>query len=737
MITTLDCRTLSPIFLSDLRTRNPEEWATLGLSDIYKIVSHTPNLRCLVMDRRAEFSLKRFAQGLELEQRIRDKAMAYSSLTSTPPKTPGPALAVLSLVSCPDGIPRELFGGPLLSGLVYFDLSSTSARTDILWKDVGALSRQCLPNLRVLKLAQMGWTSSTAAHAIFPRFSRTSSRLWSLDLSNNRLDDKFIDILKDRGVYRDRDHRLQRDAYFEVEGKLRSSEIDDVDFVIESDWSGSFSHPLRYLADPPSYSKEQDADGRDGNRDRLESNTRILGNEPIRGDTIQDAIAVMAGGTYDPESPTAEWPGRSPSEGPLTHIHLNGTDITLMSIQGLLDSNCGYIEHFECDQAKVLASLNERNEWRFRAPWLSSEAALYGFPGSAYLFRPVISSNLRVLKIHHSLVTNTLTIRTEPSVFSQDTSVLENIWIAEKFFTASMDLAYPQRYEPDMNSRLYSLTLAKIPQYSTGIIVKRIIEFLKKLALQEQAIDYAKKLFPGHRGPPILRGLRHLCLEFDHGARKEMANLSKDDDIDQAMTEFSSFDSNTDMWDTFSASREPVRESDTQTRVLTDTTPESSSICERPGHKEFKQSRLTVFPFSHTETEYYREPSHNIRIWIGNGRPGPPNTPAVNAYMRNLTHLNQHDVPSVIAATPCHVATGVPAGSYLFRDAWNRIAIPGEDIRRPTKAQLAADLRDVEAEIKAFRLASREVYARLVGEGRLTGEVGQHEYYRGSVRILR
>lgn len=741
MITTLDYGALSPGFPSDLLTANPE-----SLSVIQKIVLGALKLRCLVMDQSVDFNLTTFAFGHAMGRNMCGKAKIELRLSCTPPQRPDPALAVLSLIRYPKEIPSDLFSGPLLQELIYLDVSCITAENRKFLEDAGALCHQRFPNLRVLKLARIGWNTQKIARAILFDPRPLPLQFWSLDVSYNKLDDSFLDILKDGGVCRDQDKKLQHDAYFEVEGKLTTSEIDGVYFVKESNWSGMFSHPLRYLVDPPSYSKEQDADDHDRNREQRERAPRLCGSEPIRGDTVQDAITVMAGGTFEPSPFIAEWPARSPPRGPLTHIHLNGTDVTLIGVQSMLESNCGYIEHFECDRARILASTRERYELRARTSWLPSEAVLYGVAGCAYLFRPVISSNLRVLKTHHSLVTNTPTIHTPPSsMFSQETSVLENTWIAEKFFTASMDLAYPQRYVPDMNPRLQSLTLAKIPHYSTGIVVGRIIDFLKELATQEQAIERAKKLFPRHRGPPFLRGLWHVHLEFDTDAREEMASLTEDDDIDQAITEFNL---TTDMWDSSATSSEPLRKHQARTEALRDTAPASSSAKQYEGpadvlgkHSgrlgEAKGSRLTAFPFSRTRSEYYNEPHHKLRVWIGNGVLGPSNTPAVNAYMINLTDQTEGEVAPLMVATPCHVAAGAPAGSYLFRDAWNRISIPREKIKRPTRAELLAGLRDVQAEIKAFRLASREVYERLVREGRLTGEVGQHEYFRGRVEMSR
>lgn len=671
-----------------------------------------PNLRCLVLDGRADFNIRRLKPFLSS---VRDE-------THQPWKN----IALLSLRDHPQlGLP-DVFYQQALSGLVYLDLSRTTGWAHVLQHAHG-FTNSNLPNLRVLKLGQMALDSSAVERVL----SNFPFQLWSLDVSGNKLKDDFVCARRNHGVLCDVNSRLQNDGHFEVEGKMRHSDnVRHAYFVDESNFSATFSHPLRYLADPPKYSTDSEEEG----RNQRKTPVRLVGTEPIRGDSIDDAITALAGGMHNLVPVTAEWPSRVPPGG-LTHLHMNGLEINMNCIRYMLETSSGYIEHLECDQ--TLFDLSYRREWLSKAPWLAKGTVLSGLFGYAYLFRPVILSNLRVLKIHHSLVTNIPTIR------SKSTSTLENIWAAEKLFHGPLDLAYPQTYVPDMNPRLYSLTLAHIPRYSPGVIAKRIINFLKLLAAQEQAIEQTKKLMP-QRGPLVLRGLRHICLEFDPDAQVEMANLNIDDDVDEAIEEFSSFSPNDGTWDANVTTSAPID----QQRVLlssirsTSSSSVSTTMPSPPNTKQIpttEDGRLNVFPYTATNTKYYSWSVHGeapVDVWIGDGNlDAPTNTPAVNAYMRALTLSDGHYAGGLTEATCCHVSAGVPTGSWIFGDAWNRLALPQEAIQRPTKAALAECMSDVLQEIKRFRLESRAVYARLVEEGNLSGEVGQHEYWKGRVEI--
>lgn len=379
-----------------------------------------------------------------------------------------------------------------------------------------------------------------------------------------------------------------------------------------------------------------------------------------------------------------------------------------------------------------------------KAPWLSISTFLFGIPGAAYLFRPVISSNLRVLKVHHSLVTNI------PTIACRSTDVLAELWLAETYLRERLDLAYPQTYVPDMNPRLYSLTLCMIPRHSTGAVTKRLINFLKLAARQEQMIEKVRASTP-LRGPPVLEGLRHIRLEFESEAKHEIASLDDEDDeldagalLNRGEETFSFFSQSS--WDqpSSSVSSKVLGKRVTSCRVMR---PAQAS---KAGNNETETpapEKLDCAPFNQAQNEHIdvtikpantRDKEVVLPVWVGTGVISPANPPAVNEYMRNLCDPAMVGADGVTAATPYHVVAGVPAGSLIFHRAWDAMLLPTvEEIRRPSKAALRG-MKDVLGEIKAFRLEARRRFAEMeaarVGTGAGEHE-HEHEHWKGNLVV--
>lgn len=688
---------------------------------VQRFVQLAPNMRCLAVDRRPDFNPRQLADILDVA-----RSEAALRAPSKTPARPLKTLAILSLRNCSEVIPWRIFDDRRLHTLVYLDISNNHDSLNQLLKP-DTIFGSNLPNLRVLKLANMGLNSLVALSGL------SRHQLRSLDVSGNKVDVPFLFELRDRHLRARPRLQRERSPYFEVEGQLELGKgpVHVAYTVCESASSETFSHPHRYLADTPRYSANDDEAA------QTQLPIRLTGMEHIYGDSLDKAITVMTGGAHDAVPVCAEWPGRVSDRG-LTHLHLNGTEADLEDIQNEL-ALCDGLVHFDCDQARLFT--RKRKGLGDKIPWIATGLAVFGFPGSAHLFRPVYSSNLRVLRTHHSLVTNT------PTVASNNGSLLEHIWVAERLSSSSFQLAYPQTYVPDMNPRLYSLTLAKIPRLSTGVVTERIINFLKLLAHQEQGIEQMKKSMP-RRGPSVLSGLRHICLEFDTDVKEDLANLTINDDLDQATDSFSSFTLSETDWDTAFTSPisvcEPPKAS---SRSVTSIAPSSASdtslatpVADEPPHQlsTTDSGRLDVFPFTGTTTNSILH--KNLQVWIGNGIIGPLNPPAVNAYMLNLTQYQQGipawNLINIIVATPCHIIAGVPQGAYIFGAAWDKIAEPRQQLDRPTRAELAG-MRDVEQDIREFRRSSRREYKRLLEAGELSGEVGQHDYYNGRVEISR
>lgn len=709
--------------------------SSLDSNKVREIPARFPNVRCLLLDEHSGIDPSMLSKNPVLSRH------PHSSLSK---------LHLLSLAGCGLPLPARFAVDRWLTGLVYLDLSNTPGSLQSL-VDQNSLRVANLPRLRILKIRGKGLDCATA-RAIIREFG---TRLWSLDVSRNNMGDKFLDDVIDFSLPTYSGMKLQTAGHFEVEGKIRTIRGNSgysngrFYFIEESACSATFSCPERYLADTPIYRPEiiHSAD----NEGPLHQRTRSNGRGRARGDSVSDALRVLAGdpGEGIPDAPylrdSVHWPS---SHAGTTHLHLNSLAVSAAAMKRLLRCSPGYIEHFECDST-ICLSPQRSAALVTKAPWLSRSTFAFGLPGAAYLFRPVISSNLRVLKVHHSLVTNT------PTVACRSTDVLTKLWLAESCLQERMDLAYPQTYVPDMNPRLYSLTLCMIPRYSTGAVTERLINFLKLAARQEQMIERVKASTPP-RGPPVLQGLRHIRLEFEPDADDEIARLEDEADeldpgalLSQGEEAFSFFSESA--WDPSSSSSV---KSKTERQP-----PIASPATKPPGVSEANKNidtpmskRLDCAPFNQAGNDEHIEvtirPTNDsdegltVPVWIGPGIISPANPPAINEYMRNLCDPANTDADGVIAATPCHAAAGVPAGSFIFHRAWDAMLLPpptaeGVTIRPPTRAALRG-LRDVLGALKAFRQEARRRYAEVeAGRGGREGvEAGEHEHWRGKLVVV-
>lgn len=663
--------TLDLVLTLDLRSLSspPSFSASVAL-----ILATFANLRCLLVD----------FQGDDIFQQPSSRL----STTSHP-------LTLLSLAHTTVSLPlHPSWFGPLRC-LVYLDLSHGSVSLP----NPMSLSPSDLPNIRVLKLAGL----HAGVDTIKSLLRCFGHQLWSIDLSFNWPSNILLDILSSLLEEADRIWaRPRSDRFFSVEGTLALDVTGSL--IKESSFSADFSHPDRYLADPPLYTAEDENDP--GLSSHQPRRARLRGTEPIRGDSANDMIAVLASG---PDGPTPSLP----DTGPLSHIHLNGLEVHSSRVERFILKSRGFLEHFECDWARYLTS---GGAWGTNP---SHWPELYGFPGAAYIFRPVSASNLRVLKIHHSLVTNVPTLSTSPP------RVLENIWRSEAVFYKQNELAYPQLFSPDMNPRLYSLTLSHIPRHSTGVVIDKLTHFLKLAAAQEQNIERARAA-ASRRGPQVLHGLRHIRLEFEPDRRDEMESFDSGEDVNEAMKAFASFsESPWDEGSVDSPAPDPLA-SKSSTRGVT--TPSEERLTGGPYVDGVADGEYT--------TCFLTTQDRTLRVWVGSGVVGPTNPPAVNAYMRILAADEHGNFRQGAAkATPCQIAAGAPASSWLFTRAWERILVPSpEDLaRRPTRADLRG-MKDVLQGIKSFRAETRRKYRAELDEGRGSDTV-HHEYWKGRLEI--
>jgi hypothetical protein len=471
----------------------------------------------------------------------------------------------------------------------------------------------------------------------------------------------------------------------------------------------------------------------------------------------------------------------------ITHLYLNGNNISAAALAKMIRLSPGQLQHLECDSLS------------FKLPdvpapsWLS-KARLSGTLGWAHVFRPVFSANLQVLRIHHSLVTQLLSLELD------GLSPVANLWVAETQLLPRAELAYPEAFVPDMNPRLQSLVLTELPRYSTGPLIEKLISFLKLASMQERDIQEVRTA--GRHGPATLLGLRHIRLEFQPDPREELGHGDSDDELDidaaaimdDSSKEFSFFGGES----SWSSSSFTSKTSSTSARAASIHPPSvrhpapeprnTTNQSARPGSPRPRSPSTETPTSSETEPDAGQETQHqshtwtwnstrlSLPIWIGPSPKGSNNhTPAVQEYMRLLrahpTQFQSNPVP----ASPCQVAAGVPAGEYIFSAAWEVILFPpspspsptsntntddkssgGRGAGRsshsnssrsrnttppnPTRAELKG-MKDVIAAIKEYRAKTRRAYAEACRQARERGErevrLGEpHFHWTGRLEVM-
>ncbi|OTA99851.1 hypothetical protein M426DRAFT_27075 [Hypoxylon sp. CI-4A] len=602
------------------------------------------------------------------------------------------SLQLLDLSRSRHELTSRIFGSPLFRGLVYLDISFIpgSVRTAI----QSSLNPQSLPDLRILRVAGREMDNSTAG-LLFQTFRR---QLWSLDLSHNKLGDEMLDNLAEHSISLFTYHT---DAHFEREGKLTlpknvgTRKFGPFQFVEEPEVTYRANDLERYLADSPFYSKRADqtelqewqAIRPDGlgllKRDDANTAKELLLEEAISGTSKSFRLRGEPG----------------LGGGGLTHLYLNGNKFTAAGIERLLRVSRGRLEHFECDSCLCTPIHSHLNA-------ATKGVRVIGLPSSAPLFRPVISSSIQSLRVHHSLVTQV------PSISIDGLHSASAARLSEEKLFRNICRAYPLALVPDTNPRITSLTLTSIPARSTGPIIEQLIRFLDLATAQQKAIREARTLFHG-RGSSVLRGLQRIRLELEPDFSERTDIISKSDEVD--------FDRLLDpAEDGFSQESSSFFADEDGSFGITSRKPVASKAPAKPndstpkadGYPRWTSGRLKSYPYSDTDSEYithYVDAAHSstgnvfsISVWIGPGVIGPH--AAVNEYMWNLQDPNLR--VDIGPATPNHVAAGVPPMTYIFYGAWDAMIMPrSSDMRDVMKSSTA--FRDVAAAIKEYRLRTR------------------------------
>lgn len=637
-----------------------------------QLSSKLPKLRCILVDSHAEVNpnaLVRNDAGLGVELPL-----------------------LLSISGCQAKIEASFFTSPYFRNLVYLDISDIPeiGTTRSLLQTIRP---EFLPRLRVLKIQGHGMGDS-GAEFLFTSFRQ---QLWSVDLGRNSLTDeafKAVSLTFPVGNLRIITNKnATRSA---VEGSLRDPQNLDRNgqflFVEESEWSATFNHPDRYVVDAPSYINTQN----------LVITSRMNGLTKASSDSATSIKKALTNPTEHSSGGASSLtehhdPEVCQSKGGITHLRLNENMVSACCISQLVKSAPGHLEHFECDS--MLFHIPPDSLLGFLPPGTK----LAGILGAAHLFRPVFSSNLQVLRIHHSLVTQILSIETDH--LSERVPTMVSSWAAETFLLPRAEHTYPQAFTPDMNPRLRSLTLTKIPRYSTGPLIKNLIQFLKLASLQERAVQDAKA--STRYQPQTLPGLRQLGLEFEHDPSQELEEID------------SSFDGNG--WtapDTRRVSASEVGSSDLLNRLTQKSDRLQALLLSAPTGDQFLRRTL-----------YGKE----LLVWVGSGEPTPHK--AVDEYTRLAKNAElQHRIEP---ATPCHVVAGVPSGSYIFGAAWDAM-MRFTTTNKPRKEELASML-DVIAAIKQFRAVTRTAYQKVQRDaGRWDIPLGApHFFWTGEIQVSR
>jgi outer membrane biosynthesis protein TonB len=665
---------------------------------------------------------------------------------------------MLSVSQCQTQIPSSFFNSPFAGDLVYLDISDTpfSLKNALVQSAFGP---QQLPSLRILKARSREMDDATAS-LLFETFK---DQLRNLDLSHNRLTDAVIDHLLS---FCFAGPSLRTDAHFDVEGRLIKSTASGSNnhgafcFVEESEWSETFSHPDRHMADAPVYMRDEAAAPfAENHRVRHDGRTKI------RNDSVEEIKQAVVGtvkqllGEQIDDVRRTEAYGHA---GGIRHLYLNENCFSARGIEKLLRNSAGHLEHFECDTTTLAVPAG----LIIFPPWLAKTAGMSGLrPGGiAHLFRPVFSCNLQVMRVHHSLVTGV------PALEAENVSTLARWWLAETFLRS---VAEPV-FEPDTNPRLVSLTLTGIPRQSSGPVIQALIRFLKLAAAQEQAIARVRRALPV-RGPTMLRGLRHVRLEIEADPREQDGvatgsgdgnasddGLEPEELITSAVKEFSFFGDKG-----WTADQQRLQSPTSATRSLSfsspipppqvspvpvmppSPTPPSATLSPAPKENSEEQKKEEeAGPEDKTDDKEEKEEKEEeeddqfttytgtwnggafgIPVWLGrkSRTPSTANASAVVA-ARYADLLELSGGKSALAteaepATPSHLRAGVPPKSYVFGAAWDAASLvasiedgskdsDGVGIRRPARADLAR-MRDVVAAVREFRMAERRRLAEL------------------------
>ncbi|KAI0806545.1 hypothetical protein GGR55DRAFT_214603 [Xylaria sp. FL0064] len=600
------------------------------------------------------------------------------------------SLELLDLARCRQELTPKLFFTQLFRELVYLDVSYVpgSLKSAI----QSSLNPTYLPELRVLK-ARGREIDDATAQLLFQTFR---FQLWCVDLSDNKLTDVSINAFL---AHCFSSLSFRTDAHFEVEGKvvapknIGSHQHGLFEFVQESSHSYSFTHPRRHFADPPVYSQGADQiERQEWQTARSDGTSRVRRDDAgaVKEMLLQNVLLVTS------KTPRQLVHDLHLPRGGITHLYLSGNNFTANGIGRLLRLSSGRLEHFECDNFQHAPSVPSLDKSR-------QQMRIDGILGLAHVFRPAFSSNLRSLRVHHSLITQV------PDLRIDNIPLITALKLSETALFRNISRVYPQRFVPDMNPRITSLTLTNIPARSVGPVINQLLSFLDLASIQQEAISQTRSGM-NSRQTMVLSGLRHIRLELDPDFYNDVYDLSTGGDVDyNKLLDPGDKDFGND---TFSFFEDTKRDVPSKLDMEQESGNQESYYASTARYSDWTSGRLKSSPYSDTESHFINHNeeafkswtgnTYSVPVWIGPGTIGPH--AAVNEYMWNLQDAKLRT--DVGPATPSHVAAGVPALTYIFYAAWDAMIYP-RNLAADIKNCIAEPFRDVAAAIKDYRLKTR------------------------------
>ncbi|KAL7794195.1 hypothetical protein V8C37DRAFT_71230 [Trichoderma ceciliae] len=589
-------------------------------------------------------------------------------------------LRLLSLQNCPNGVSVALASARCLRELIYLDISGTSIVAPQL------LEVRRLPDLRILKLRRKG--IDTKLFNLMARIFK--HRLWSLDLSDNRLTDSALASLLNFLVPTT---PLRSNAHAQVEGALIKSSLSTASYgpfriLRESSHSTVFRHSERYLVDAPAYRTTNAYDGGTGYLSRSD------GSVTVRPDTADGVLHLLS---HDNGTVATN---HLPGSRSITHLHLSGNQFSAAAVEKMLRMSNGQLEHFDCSSMRLYPpTLYAKTSLS-----LSNRVKLDGFSGMSHVFRPVWSCNLRSLRIHHSLVTNI------PTLKIRDHHTIECIYLAEQQILPGLDIAYPLVFLPDMNPRLESLTLTCIPRHSFGPLIQKLASFLQLLGEQECALANMKKAEASAQGRPLrlVSGLRHLALEMEPDAMAAL-ELDAGELMADGENQFSFFSSRGE------EQLEPLPPQQRLVHVWScpSMSPDAPKPMLVPPSAAYNPAPLANPNRDYSKEQWvaYRERSRaesEMVVWAGNPE---SQHPVIQIYNNLVLKCGMQEGAGPVNLP--QVMAGAPEECIIFHSVWFFASLP-QQLQTPplTSLRRLGVIRDVAIELRQHRFSEYEGFVR-------------------------